>query len=91
MKFINFEMSLKQICSYLKCENETLDSHNYCYMCLNVTKIFSPRKESIIYELIEDDTSVDNFELGIFTYKKVWLTPNIYQYVYITHKSKTLC
>jgi hypothetical protein len=46
-------------------------------MCLTITKIFSPCKESIIYELIEDDTSVDNFELGIFTYEKKWLAPNI--------------
>lgn len=79
-------MILKQICSYIKCENETLNSHNFCYICLTVTKIFSPCKDSITYELIEDNTNVDNFELGIFTYEKKWLAPNIYQNVYITHK-----
>ena len=77
-------MKLNQICSYIKCENETLGSNEFCYICSNVTKTFSPCKKEITYELIEDDTNVDYFELGNFTYEKVWLATNIYQNVYIT-------
>ena len=78
-------MNVRQICRYKTCENEVLKSNDFCYVCATSRK-FSPIKNFKLYELIEDDSPVDTFELGNFIYEKVWVAQNMYQYIYKPHK-----